>query len=124
MDLKRILEELKQEEKLLLDAVAALQNVAITRPRLIPATRELVGKLGKLQKVISDLQSILQMPSGFVQRKRRGRKPQTMSTEECRKISQRMKTYWAERRLNPPAGPEIGGADLTKTSIPDGHSLP
>ncbi|MEN6535124.1 MAG: hypothetical protein ABFD60_11810 [Bryobacteraceae bacterium] len=69
---------------------------------LYKAIRELYEEKKRLEEAIASLEELLEVKATNVDlnldgfRKRRGRKG--MSQEERRKVSERMKKYWAQRR--------------------------
>lgn len=69
---------------------------------LYKAIRQLYEERARLDRVIASLEELQRAAGGDTggeTPKRRGRK--TMSEEERRQVSERMKQYWADRRRKP-----------------------
>ncbi len=82
MDLYRAIRELYEEKKRIEEAIASLEQLL--------ASKSAAGVFNSLLKL----------------KKRRGRK--SMSPEERRMVSERMKKYWAQRRARGPDRDERG----------------
>jgi septal ring factor EnvC (AmiA/AmiB activator) len=61
---------------------------------LIKTIEELRREKQKLERVIASLEELQAAMAGSPQKKRRGRR--SMSHEERREVSERMKRYWAD----------------------------
>jgi hypothetical protein len=61
---------------------------------LTKTIEDLRREKGKLERVIASLEELQGAMAGSPQKKRRGRR--SMSPEERREVSERMKKYWAD----------------------------
>ncbi len=88
-------------------ALTALSRDTGAGVDLYKAIRELHEEKRRLDEAIASLEDLIEANGGagsvdledFRRLKRRGRK--TMSPEERREVSERMKKYWARRRASP-----------------------
>ncbi len=101
---ERLIRDLREEYAKLgatIDLLETAHRMMIS-PNRSPQPRRYAAIMGKAKSALELLEELYLRKTGGLPLKMRGRPKGTMTEEERRRVGERMRTYWQQRRTKPP----------------------